>query len=192
MRNKLFLMNKQQGAALVTALVFMSILTMLGISAMRSNTLDVKIHNAMMDRANAFQCAEAALRAGELYIAGANQRLEIPWAGGVPSEGSQAWGKNSVALNNLVNEADSWWKANGWSIVGLSDSVLTQSDAKVGCANEAVFFVQSLGGTGNGSGDLSFRVQAESQMDVYRVTSRSEGTTGNTAIILQSTYTRQF
>ncbi len=187
MKNKHFLINRQQGAALVTSLVFMSILTLLGISAMRSNTLDVKIHNAMMDRANAFQCAEAGLRKGELYIRNATQKLDDTNLGAPPEGSRRVWSRGENTLDNLVNESASWWAANGWSANALSDP-----DAGVGCAKAAEYVVQSMGSVGNGSGDLSYSALAEKQMSVYKVTSRSEGTSENSSVILQSTYTRQF
>ena len=181
--------SKQQGAALITALVFMGILTMLGISAMRSNTLDVKIHNAMKDRLNAFQCAEAALRQGELFISTSNSKPDDTTVG-VPTKASmEVWQIDTQALNNFVDQAASWWVTNGWSDNTLKDT----SDVKVGCADDAFYIVQSLGGIGdNGSGDLSFKSQATSQIDGYRITSRSEGVSENAAVILQSTFTRQF
>lgn len=181
--------GKQQGAALITALVFMGILTMLGISAMRSNTLDVKIHNAMKDRLNAFQCAEAALRQGELFISTSNSKPDDTTTG-VPTKASlEVWRIDTLTLNNFVDQAASWWVTNGWSDNTLKDI----TDVKVGCADDAYYIVQSLGGIGdNGSGDLSFKSQATSQIDGYRITSRSEGVSENAAVILQSTFTRQF
>ncbi|VAW65204.1 hypothetical protein MNBD_GAMMA08-40 [hydrothermal vent metagenome] len=185
---KSFVFKKQLGAALITSLVFMSILTVLGISAMRNNTLDVKIHNAMLDRLNAFQCSEAALRQGERFIKDATEQLDAT-AGGVPDQGArQVWSENNNILNNLVNENREWWTINGWG-----DFVLSNPDVNIGCATEAEYIVQSLGGAGdNGSGDLSFKAEAESQMNVYRISSRSEGVSSNSAVILQSTFTRQF
>ena len=181
--------NKQQGAALITALVFMSILTMLGISAMRSNALDVKIHNAMKDRLNAFQCAEAALRQGELFISTANDKPADTTVGVPNKTAKEVWRIDTQALNNFVDQAASWWVTNGWSDNALRDT----SDVTVGCADDAQYIVQSLGGIGdNGSGDLSFKSQATSQIDGYRITSRSEGVSENAAVILQSTFTRQF
>ena len=181
--------TNQQGAALITALVFMGILTMLGISAMRSNTLDVKIHNAMKDRLNAFQCAEAALRQGELFISTANSKPD-DYIAGVPDQAAgEVWQIDTNTLNNYVDQAATWWVTNGWS----DDSLKDTTDVKVGCAVDAQYIVQSLGGIGdNGSGDLSFKAQATSQIDGYRITSRSEGVSANAAVILQSTFTRQF
>jgi len=181
--------SKQQGAALITALVFMGILTMLGISAMRSNTQDVKIHNAMKDRLNAFQCAEAALRQGELFISTTNSRPDDTKVGVPDKTLGEVWRIDTNDLNNFVDQDAAWWFTNGWSDNALEDA----TDVKVGCATDAQFVVQSLGGIGdNGSGDLSFKAQATSQIDGYRITSRSEGVSANAAVILQSTFTRQF
>lgn len=185
----LSVVNKQQGAALITALVFMGILTMLGISAMRSNTLDIKIHNAMKDRSNAFQCAEAALRQGEIFIQNANGRpLDDGDGSSVPSQSlTEVWAPAATTLNDLVNQNASWWTTNGWA-----DAVLSDTDLRVGCANSANYIVQSLGGIGNESGCLSFECLAKSQTDGYRISSRSEGVSSNAMVILQSTFTRKF
>lgn len=180
--------NKQSGAALVIALVLMTVLTMMGVTAMRSNTMDVRVHNAMKDRGNAFQCAEAALRQGELFIGNVSVRPDDTTVG-IPSKTNlQVWKIDTNTLNNLVNEDYTWWQTNGWSDLALSDA-----DVEVGCASQADYIVQSLGGIGdNGSDDLSFKAQAESQIDGYRITSRSEGVSDNAVVILQSTFTRQF
>jgi len=180
---------KQQGAALITALVFMGILTMLGISAMRSNTMDVKIHNAMKDRTNAFQCAEAALRQGERFISDADEQpTEVP-VGTIPQQvPPEVWPVDDDTLNNLVNQASTWWATNGWGDASLSDPGL-----QIGCADSAEYIVQTLGGIGgDGSDDLNFEKLIESQIDGYRVSSRSEGVSDKAVVILQSTYLRQF
>ena len=186
-KNRNSSVKKQQGAALITALVFMGILTMLGISSMRDSTVDLKIHNAMNDRINAFQCAEAALRQGEIYIKRSPVQLDDTQAG-VPDQASfGVWVNDTDALDNLVNQPDSWWVTNG-----VADAPLTNANVLIGCATPARYLVQSLGGAGNNSGDLSFKAEAKSQINGYRISSRSEGISSNAVVILQSTFTRQF
>lgn len=178
---------KQQGAVLVTALVFMAILTLMGISAMRSNVLDVRIHNSMKNRGNAFQCAESALRQGENYIADISAQPEEA-VGAIPDRNAgEVWEINSSLLRRFLARDDSWWDGNTWS-----DFVLSDPDAQVGCANAANFVVESLGGIGVDSGSLSFADQMTSQMNGYRITSRSEGVSDQATVILQSTFIRQF
>jgi len=180
--------KKQYGAALITALVFMGILTMLGISAMRSNLLDVKIHNAMKNRLNAFQCAEAALRQGELYIEELNARpfdSEL----GVPQQSElEVWSVEDPTIDRLVNRDDSFWLTNGWA-----DWALAHSSTEIGCADQANYIVQSMGGAGTGeSQDLSIATQTNQMVDGYRITSRSVGVSGKASVIVQSTYIRRF
>lgn len=59
------LSRKQGGAVLVVSLVMLLLLTLLGLSAMRSATLSERMAGNLRDRMHALQAAEAALRAGE-------------------------------------------------------------------------------------------------------------------------------
>lgn len=55
----------QQGVALVVALILLVVMTLLGLSAMRSVTLEEKMAANTFDRSVSFQAAEAALREAE-------------------------------------------------------------------------------------------------------------------------------
>ena len=54
-------MKSQKGAALITALFFLVILTMLAMSSMNTNILDEKMAANMQEKNRAFQTAETAL-----------------------------------------------------------------------------------------------------------------------------------
>lgn len=54
--------NRQSGAVLVIALLFMTILTILGVTAMTATTFEERLSGNARDSAIAFQAAEAALR----------------------------------------------------------------------------------------------------------------------------------
>jgi type IV pilus assembly protein PilX len=56
--------SRQQGAVLITSLIFLVVITMLVLSAMSTNTVEEKMVNNSLDRNAAFQAAEAALRDG--------------------------------------------------------------------------------------------------------------------------------
>jgi len=51
----------QRGAALVMALAVLVLLTILGISAMKSSTLEYRMATSIQDKSTAFQAAESAL-----------------------------------------------------------------------------------------------------------------------------------
>ncbi|HEY8024591.1 MAG TPA: PilX N-terminal domain-containing pilus assembly protein [Burkholderiaceae bacterium] len=57
--------NKQSGAALVVGLIFLVILTLLGLTAMQTGILEERMAGNSRDHNIAFQAAEAALRDGE-------------------------------------------------------------------------------------------------------------------------------
>ena len=60
--------HRQRGISLVIVMIFLVILSLLGISAMQSSTLSSRIARNEADRNLAFQAAEAALRDGELDV----------------------------------------------------------------------------------------------------------------------------
>ncbi|SER12540.1 type IV pilus assembly protein PilX [Amphritea atlantica] len=67
MINKRLMMpkNREQGAVLIIALIFVLILTLIGVSSMQGTTLQEKMSGNLRDRSVAFNAAEAALREGE-------------------------------------------------------------------------------------------------------------------------------
>jgi len=60
--------GQQSGSALIISLVFLLLLTVLGLSSMQSSTLQEKMAGNAAEKNRAFQLAEAALRAGELSV----------------------------------------------------------------------------------------------------------------------------
>ncbi len=62
--------NKQQGAVLIVSLLMLLVMTIIGLSAMRSTTLEEKMAGNYRNSNIAFQAAESALRDGENDLAG--------------------------------------------------------------------------------------------------------------------------
>lgn len=60
--------SPQRGISLIIVMIFLVILSVLGISAMQTSTLGSRVARNEADRTLAFQAAEAALRDGELDI----------------------------------------------------------------------------------------------------------------------------
>ena len=67
---------RERGSALAIALIFLLLMTLLGISAMRGSNMQERMAGNQRDRNMAFQSAEAGLRAGEAWLLLlANQQL---------------------------------------------------------------------------------------------------------------------
>lgn len=60
--------RSQRGAALATSLILLLMLTLIGVTAMQSTTLEEKMAGNLRSEHLAFQAAEAALRAGEEWL----------------------------------------------------------------------------------------------------------------------------
>lgn len=60
--------TSQQGAALVVTLILLLVLTVLGITAVRTTFLEERMARHAMDRTIAMESAEAALREAELWL----------------------------------------------------------------------------------------------------------------------------
>jgi type IV pilus assembly protein PilX len=90
----------QRGAVLVVGLIFLVILTLMGVTAMRTTNLEERMAGNTYDRHIAFQAAEAALREAERWLGSSLPNLHHGCAGGLcvnPREqdaGLKGWQKN--------------------------------------------------------------------------------------------------
>lgn len=60
--------SHERGSALAIALIFLLLMTLLGVSAMRGSNMQERMAGNQRDRNMAFQSSEAALRAGETWL----------------------------------------------------------------------------------------------------------------------------
>jgi len=68
---------RQRGMALLVSLVFLLLLTLIGLSSMQSATLQEKMTSSVMLRNQSFQTAEAALRIGESAVQAETYSLAV-------------------------------------------------------------------------------------------------------------------
>lgn len=94
--------NQQKGAVLVTAMIYMLVLSMIGISAMRGTAMEEKMASNSWEHSRAFQAAESVLLdAGQWF-------LFQPDLIDASSDGSSGvWETGSVA-NAVVNSTFDW------------------------------------------------------------------------------------
>lgn len=80
--------NRQRGAVLIVSMLFLVILTMLGVTAMTSTTFEERMAGNARDAAIAHHAAEAALREARDEILGftPSKRASDPSAFGAPSD----------------------------------------------------------------------------------------------------------
>jgi len=162
--------HRQSGIALITGLIFMVILTLLALAAMRTTTLEERMSGNARDRDMAFQSAESALRAGEQIVTGATLPAFVTGTANTPR----------IASGSLITY---WQNTHPWS----TQSVAAWQPA--GTSAVPRYVIEEMGATAAGSGG-GLGVGALSDSGVYRVTARGVGSSANTVVILQAVYQR--
>jgi len=59
---------RQRGATLIISLLMLTLMTLIGVTAMQGRILEEKMAGNLQEQQRAFQAAEAALRAGETLL----------------------------------------------------------------------------------------------------------------------------
>ena len=148
----------QRGMALLVSLVFLLLLTLIGLSSMQSATLQEKMAGSVALRNQSFQSAEAALRVGESTVqrdsyalpdcsgiiqcappsesssittAGFNATSGVTWiASGNGFYGVQNIGDSRDAVNVPINTRATLYRVTAVGIAGHSRSVVESIYAK--------------------------------------------------------------
>ena len=160
--------GRERGALLIVALVFLVIMTVLGVTAMRTTTLQERMAGNVRDSNLAFQSAEAALREGEQFL----QQATLP-----PFTGANG-------LLPMEEDAGqvTFWNAYAWNGNGR----VTASVA--GVIEAPRYVIEELPAL-PAEGD-SAKFGALPDVGFYRVTARAAGGTQDAVSILQTTYRR--
>lgn len=161
--------HRQAGVALITGLIFMVVLTLLALAAMRTTTLEERMSGNARDRDMAFQSAEAALRAGEQVLEGASLPVFASGTAYTPR----------IAAGTLSTY---WQNTHPW---------LTQSVAAwqpVGTSAAPRFVIEEMGANTCTGGSLT--IGPNPGCGTFRVTARGIGRSANTMVILQAVYKR--
>jgi len=172
----------QRGAVLVISLLILLLLTIIGITAMRTTTMEEKMAGNLRDQNLAFQAGEAALRDAEdtqLQPLTAEPALcsSSPCTSGIWDREAITDGTNPTDPGNLDA---TWWDNANHTHVGPTLS-------KVATAPRWVIEYQSLvrDSLVIGHGPPTGRTY-------YRVTSRATGGSDTAQSILQTTYAKRF
>lgn len=159
----------QSGVALITGLIFMVVLTMLALAAMRTTTLEERMSGNARDRDMAFQSAEAALRAGEQVLQGAS----------LPAFASGTAYTPRIATGTLSTY---WQNTHPWA----TQSVAAWQPAGTSAAPR--FVIEEMGAGTCTGGSIVFG--PTTGCGVFRVTARGAGRSANTIVILQAVFKR--
>lgn len=173
----------QQGVALIMAMVFLMILTIIGVTVMSTTSLQEKMAGNVQDKHSAFQAAESALRDAEATV---DTWLAVPT--GFPAN------TGGYYLPQPANQPP-WWETVDWTPGGTG--ALDIAGTIAGVSKQPTYIIEDLGqlpGSGGGTSSLVSGFAPPSAAaggaNMYRITARGIGRTDNAVAIVQSVYRR--
>lgn len=165
----------QRGSALIVGLIFLVLLTILGLTAMKTTTLEEKMAGNLRDRNTAFQSAETALRDAETYITNNILVATAACTGGICTKGSEpSW--TSYAWDDSKNIA---YYTSPSPASGVPGSLITAVAKQpkyiiVDLGASSVIYSGCAGGAGQG----------------YKIIVRGWGQNPNTTVTLQEIFAK--
>jgi type IV pilus assembly protein PilX len=155
----------QRGATLIVAMILLLLITMIGVAGMQTTNMQERMAGAMMDRNQAFQTAESALRSAEIYLAATKSPTSTK-LGSTAKPGS----------------SDYWDSVFNWT------TATAITDAKYDeLAADPLYVIEKISTVAAGS-SVQYKDAQSTNVITYRVTAKGTGLSNNTQVILQSTY----
>lgn len=183
--NHSYATRRQAGAALIVSLVMLLVLTLLGVTAMQSTTVEERLSGNLRDRNQAFQSAEAALREAERLVISRPDLFNNP----DPTDGIfvrrilEGEQVADPAMPDALDDAS--WESDvlrlGESAAGLDGTPgLSDGSARFRIEKQPAFDA-APGGIGEPVPD-----EQQGNPGNYRLQSRSRGGSGLTDVILEA------
>lgn len=184
---------RQRGAVLFVALVFLLLLTLIGVTASSTSILQERMTGGMRNAHLAGVGTESGLRGGEVDLWAAAARSNTA-SGGIampPCAGAGAQPCRYMRTNGIVdNRVQTFRTSTAWLDTGSDGAKAYDQDLsnlgdpyKTGnLASQPRYIIEDLGlDTGGGNGNMGGAILAAAQgsgapsVHLYRITSRSQG-----------------
>ena len=178
MNTQLIQFKNQTGSALIVSLSILLVLTILGVSAMRTTSLEEKMAGNSRDAQLAFEAAEAALREAEDFIIkSVNDDAYVD---------STTLGAGLYRASAIIS-ADAWTEEAKWAVA-------IQAPYSTEVALPPRFMIQKLESKlGQGTkADLGKAISYDEndQALFYQITARGTGISPNSRVMLQSFFSK--
>ena len=171
-------MNKERGVALFISLVLLLVLTIIGVSAVQTTSLEQRMARNTHDSVLAFEAAEVALRSGETFLRNnVNTTALFPVAGN-----NGLWKASDYGQPEHWSQANTWTGANSVQLANNTVNGVTEQPRYI------IEWVATVQRTDNPYLQGSSYAALFDRIEIFRVTARGIGGTSNARVMLQSTY----
>lgn len=174
--------RQESGITLFVSLVFLTILTLLGLAAMTSTSLEGAMANNQQDTDLAFQSAETALRQAETYVGS----TLTPGSG---FNASCTGGSGGLCLPSTTSQPD-WSRNGGVAQWGFPATNTVRVMPNVGNVyyQAPEYIIELLPNLPPGNSSLRIGVQNQSTATAYRITAVGWGSRPSTMVMLQTIF----
>lgn len=168
---------RERGVVLVITLILLLVLTLVGLAATTSTSLEEKMTANQRDMQVAFQAAEAALRDGENQVQNVN-----------PGDFNNTGGMFSQSTSTITDfDTYATTSSSAWTDSNSVSYVTTLDPAP---ASQPRYFIVLTSATAQSSGQSLASDQPAVSNIVFDIYARGVGLSGNSVVILQSSYAR--
>ena len=171
----------QSGAALLVALIMLIVITLIGVSAARIQTTEVRMTSNMHFRNQAIQSAEAGLRTGENGI---EHDIYVSFAGN--TSGQYTFKPSVTTTNCTLTPSAPWYLCP--AVWNTASAVLNGPTLASDSLQPSAFIIEQLPPVAIAGGGLCNRSNCPSPTAVYRITAKAVGADGTANITLQSVF----
>ena len=163
--------KNQRGVVLIMSLTILMVLTLIGVSAMKTSSLQERMSGNARDYQIAFEASEIALRAGEDYVKSISTTADFSSGGG-----------NGKFVARTVSSSGAWQIESNWT--DGNTTPVTLADV----SKNPEFIVEILDSTYGQIEDLTPGGGTSGIIGLFRVTARGYGKNPNTKVMLQADF----
>ncbi len=175
--------TKHRGAALITALLILLVLTVIGISALKTSSIQETIVGNMREQDLSFQATEIGITAAEATI---TNILSPPLATSSGANNKIYLRNNFGTTTTLYDWANSAFDTAVWNST-IATEYGTQGTVDLTEVNADPMFIIEEENFRPDSEDPNVRATGQG-IYTYRITSRGEGKAASTVTLIQETY----
>ncbi len=166
------------------AMVFLLMLTIIGVTAVSTSALEEKMAGNLSDKNLSFQAAESALVTAENWVNGLINKPTFP--------------ANNIGLYTVATGATPAWENVDWSatanlVVYPNTPTASVSGGLSAIRTQPKYIIEDLGEVPETGGSISLSSSYKGKGNtMLRITARGTGGTNAAASMVQSTYSRPF